>query len=351
MQHQTASGSFKNELTDTGNMHHDVGYATSGTKSSTSSISADDESLIENNRQDTHNEESQKLTTSQIIRLYWTYLQPMVLMLIINVGIPLALYYTLKIWLSPLVALIISGIPPLLHVFYVFWKRRRVDVLGCIFVAGFIISGVLSAISGDARLTLLRDSTITAVVGVLFLVTLIPIRTKWFTVRPIVFLFTQQLMAEQPPVEWKDKEGNDRSMKRSEWIWHNSAFYRKFSYVICGAWGILLLAEFAAKVIMIKSTLTLDQVVLYSNIMVVVIVVSMTAATLVFSSYLGKRIMKDGEAWAKENTFEGRVPNEKRNLVILSRWQSDDYVPEYLLRAPLQRTWDHSLSEQYISEP
>ncbi|KAK4511080.1 uncharacterized protein ATC70_012290 [Mucor velutinosus] len=308
MQHQSASGSFKEELTKTDTVHHDVRYAISGAKPSSSSISTDEESLIETNRLDKNTEERTKLNTYQVIRLYWTYLRPMVLMLVINAGIPLALYYILKIWLSPLVALIISGIPPLLHVFYVFWKKRRVDVLGCIFVAGFIISAVLSAISGDARLTLLRDSTITAVVGALFLLTLVPIRTKWFTVRPIVFLFTQQLMIEQPPVEWKDKEGNDRSMKRSEWIWYNSAFYRKFCYIICGAWGVLLMAEFVAKVIMIKSTLTLDQIVLYSNIMVIVVVVGMTTATLVFSSYLGKRIIKDSEAWAKDNTFDGKVP-------------------------------------------
>ncbi|CAO0790787.1 unnamed protein product [Mucor circinelloides] len=303
MQHHSTSGNSKEELNGSNAFNHN----TSSSKLPSSTISADDESLIENSRGETHKEEK-KLTKSQVFKLYWTYLRPTVLMLIINVGIPLALYYILKIWLTPLVALIISGIPPLLHVFYVFWKKRRIDVLGCIFVAGFIISAVLSAISGDARLTLLRDSTVTAVVSVLFLLTLIPISTKWFTVRPIVFLFTQQLMIEQPPVEWKDQEGNDKSMQRSEWIWHNSAFYRKFCYVICGAWGVLLMAEFVAKVIMIKSTLTIDQIVLYSNIMVIVIVVCMTTATVIFSSYLGKRIMKDGEVWARENTFDGKVP-------------------------------------------
>ncbi|KAL9546302.1 hypothetical protein PS6_007743 [Mucor atramentarius] len=249
MQHHSTNRNSKEESNDTNVFNHNA----SGSKLPSSTISTDDESLIEN------------------------------------------------------MALIISGIPPLLHVFYVFWKKRRIDVLGCIFVAGFIISAVLSAISGDARLTLLRDSTVTAVVSVLFLLTLIPISTKWFTVRPIVFLFTQQLMIEQQPVEWRDKEGNDKSMQRSEWIWHISAFYRKFCYVTCGAWGVLLMAEFVAKVIMIKSTLTIDQIVLYSNIMVIVIVVCMTTATVIFSSYLGKRIMKDGQVWARENTFDGKV--------------------------------------------
>lgn len=125
-------------------------YPKSGSLSS-SSISIDEEALIENKEGNPKEEEIKKLTLKQTIILYWSFLRPVVFMLIINVGIPLALYYILKIWLSPLVALIISGVPPLLHVFYIFWKKRRVDILGCVFVAGFIISAVLSAISGESN--------------------------------------------------------------------------------------------------------------------------------------------------------------------------------------------------------
>ncbi|KAI8640015.1 hypothetical protein BD408DRAFT_420503 [Parasitella parasitica] len=182
--------------------HEHIRQQEQHSKSGASSlISVDEEVGIENNNDTQKQEEEQKPTSMQIIKLYWSYLRPIVVMLFINVGIPLALYYLLKIWLSPLVALIISGVPPLLHVFFVFWKKRRVDILGCIFVAGFIISAILSAISGDARLTLLRDSTVTAVVSVLFLLTLIPLRTKWFIIRPVIFLFTKQMLIDQPPVQ------------------------------------------------------------------------------------------------------------------------------------------------------
>lgn len=125
-------------------------YPKSGSLSS-SSISIDEEALIENKEENPKEEEIKTLTLKQMIILYWSFLRPVVFMLIINVGIPLALYYILKIWLNPLVALIISGVPPLLHVFYIFWKKRRVDILGCVFVAGFIISAVLSAISGKSN--------------------------------------------------------------------------------------------------------------------------------------------------------------------------------------------------------
>ncbi|KAG1062436.1 hypothetical protein G6F42_027427 [Rhizopus arrhizus] len=135
-------------------------------------------------------------------KVFLSYARPMFIMLFFDVGLPLAVYYILKIWLSVLVALILSGIPPLLRVLYVFWKKRHIDILGCIFVFSFILSAVLSIISGDVRLTLLRDSTVTAVISLMFFFTLIPLKTRWFTIRPMIFLFSQQMMSEQPPVEW-----------------------------------------------------------------------------------------------------------------------------------------------------
>jgi hypothetical protein len=98
----------------------------------------DKEAIIENKKRKSQEEEEEektkKLTLKQMIALYWTFLRPVVFMLIINVGMPLALYYILKIWLSPQITLIISGIPPLMHLFYIFWKKQRADVLGCVFV-------------------------------------------------------------------------------------------------------------------------------------------------------------------------------------------------------------------------
>lgn len=70
------------------------------------------------------------------------------LLMLIDVGIPLALYYGLRNVIDVLYALIIAGVPPFLWVVWGFIWKRRIDALGCIIGLSFILSGVVSIISG-----------------------------------------------------------------------------------------------------------------------------------------------------------------------------------------------------------
>lgn len=90
-------------------------------------------------------------TWKEKIKTFFIYARPMLTMLVIDVGIPLAIYYVTKIWLSQLVALILSGIPPLLHTAYTFIKKRRVEILGCIVVLSYVVSAILSLITGKYK--------------------------------------------------------------------------------------------------------------------------------------------------------------------------------------------------------
>ncbi|KAI9486974.1 MAG: hypothetical protein EXX96DRAFT_517368 [Benjaminiella poitrasii] len=243
------------------------------------------------------------------LKMTWTYLKPLATMLVINVGVPLALYYVLKIWLSPLIALILSGIPPLLHVIYTGWKKRRLDILGCIFVVSYTISAVLTVISGDIRLSLLRDSATTALVSLLFFFTLIPLHTRWFTVRPFIFLVTQQILSEQPDVEWTDRKGIQHSMNRAEWVWSYIPAFRKFCYFLTAGWSFALMIEFVIKIIMIEAThLTVDQIILYGNIIIAVIIVLMTLITILSRNLLLKKAVSVSEEWHKQNNYNNRLP-------------------------------------------
>ncbi|GAA5804723.1 hypothetical protein HPULCUR_010227 [Helicostylum pulchrum] len=242
--------------------------------------------------------------------LFLRFIRPIVTMLVIDVGLPLAIYYVLKIWLSILVSLILSGIPPLVRVIYVFWKRRKIDILGCIFVTSFLISAVLSLISGNARVALIRDSATTAIVSLMFLVTLIPLRTKWFTVRPLIYLISQQMMVESPPVTWTDRSGEEKSQELMEWIWENCKIFRTYCYVLCAIWGVALMGEFVAKVIMIQSTLTIDQVLLYGNIIVITVVLVITVGTIIASRSIRKRTTAIAAAWKLENDFAKDFPKD-----------------------------------------
>lgn len=132
---------------------HDTSYSTS-TISIQMTGEASDQQKVKINQQENQQEEEEEeeqektLTRMERFKLIVKYMRPMVVMLFFDVGLPLAVYYILKIWLSALIALILSGIPPLLRVIYVFWKRRQIDILGCIFVVSFVLSAILSLISG-----------------------------------------------------------------------------------------------------------------------------------------------------------------------------------------------------------
>lgn len=96
--------------------------------------------------------QDQPMTWKEKLKTFFFYAKPMIVMLVIDVGIPLAIYYGTKNAIGPLIALIISGIPPLLHVIYSFIRHRRLEILGCIFVVSFIISAVLSLITGNSEI-------------------------------------------------------------------------------------------------------------------------------------------------------------------------------------------------------
>ena len=73
------------------------------------------------------------------------------LMIAITVGLPLALYYATRDRIGTLYALLLSGAPPLLHTLYVFARRRRVDVFGLLMVTAFVISAVISIVTGNSN--------------------------------------------------------------------------------------------------------------------------------------------------------------------------------------------------------
>ncbi|ORX59578.1 hypothetical protein DM01DRAFT_1333043 [Hesseltinella vesiculosa] len=224
--------------------------------------------------------------------------------MIVDVGLPLMLYYVLKDHTSQLVALIVSGVPPLVWVIFKFIWYRKVDALGCLFVVCYALSAVLSVISGDARLALLRDSSVTCVVSVMFLFSLLPIRTRWFRLQPLTYLFGNQMVGGAlPDVRWTDQTGNAHEQPMFEFFWDHVQIFRRYNYTLTLLWGIILMAEFVAKIIMIESSLTIDQIVLIGNIIIAVVMTVMTIGTTVASISIRKRTRLVMIDWFKANDY------------------------------------------------
>lgn len=143
----------------------------------------------------------------------------------------------------------------------------------------------------------------------MFFITMIPIRTRWFCNRPLIFLISQQIMEEAPPIEWTDGNGVHHSVPRANWCWDYFPVYKKICYTLNAIWGIILMAEFIAKVVMIELTsLTVEQIVLYGYIILIVIMVTMTVATAIITHRVLKLIAAFAATWLKQNDFSKRLP-------------------------------------------
>ncbi|PKK58102.1 hypothetical protein RhiirC2_346914, partial [Rhizophagus irregularis] len=99
-----------------------------------------------------------------------------ILMLFFDIVLPLVLYYVLKNYMLEVWALTISGVPPFLVVIYGLITKRRIDILGALIIMGFIVTGIVASLKRDARIQLLRESAVTGTIGLVFLISLLPIK-------------------------------------------------------------------------------------------------------------------------------------------------------------------------------
>ena len=138
---------------------------------------------------------------------------------------------------SAVTALVLSGIFPALGVTVGVIRHRRVDTIGVLVLAGIAVGTVLGLLSGDPRLVLVEGSVPTAVFGLLCLGSL-------WAHRPLIYRFAIEFIGADTP------KGRD-----FEALWRYEGFrhtFRLFTVV----WGIMYLAEAAARVIIVETTST-----------------------------------------------------------------------------------------------
>jgi len=199
------------------------------------------------------------------------------LALIIDTVIPIGFYFILRIFLDPLLAMFLSGLPAL-AVFFVriIWKREVSSTALMIFFA-FVVSAALSFATDDARILLIEKSLIMGIVGTIHLLSLIPFRlysiqtknrytrctiTKGGHVKPLLYYNLDQLM---PLGDMHPMYTDGEKVNKYTWMWKNIPHFRMHLYVLTGFSGMGLLAEFLVKMALILSSLSVDKVVLYST--------------------------------------------------------------------------------------
>ncbi|KAJ3180883.1 hypothetical protein HDU87_001523 [Geranomyces variabilis] len=140
-------------------------------------------------------------------------------MLVVDVVLPVGVYYILKTYISGVYALLIGSVPALLSVIVKWFFHRTVDIVGLLVFVAFAISAIVAATIHSTRALVFEKSLVTVVLGVLFFVTLIPMKLTWRGERmhtsPMIFLILKQFLP-LGDVEVLDTAASDASDSDTE---------------------------------------------------------------------------------------------------------------------------------------
>ncbi|GHO49123.1 VC0807 family protein [Ktedonospora formicarum] len=155
--------------------------------------------------------------------------------ILINGVLPFIIYILLTNYTntSELLALVASGVPPLLESIVGILRRKRIDVLAGISLAGITASLIIALLGGSPKIYLIRESFFTAIFGLVFLVTLL------FS-RPLMFYFSRHFATGNHPknIPWFDS------------LWQYRGF-RISMRVMTTVWGIGFLLEAAIRIYLV----------------------------------------------------------------------------------------------------
>ncbi|CAG8489457.1 20315_t:CDS:1 [Cetraspora pellucida] len=228
---------------------------------------------------------------SKILRLVVT--------LVFDIGLPLLLYSILSRRIPIILALIISSIPPTIYIIINFILHKQVDHIGILIIIGYIVGTILSLVKDDPRLLLLRESFVTGVMGLTFVISLIPIKVGSFEMRPLTYRSAKQL-------ELIDLEGlteDEPIPERWERHWKSYPRFRQIFIVMTAVFGFGLLFEVPARVFIIYSMPTIDDAVYLASIIFPCWLGCLILFSTIYLRYMFKKgyVIKDAAEVAATN--------------------------------------------------
>ena len=195
--------------------------------------------------------------------------------IVINIVLPILLYLALKRYTSAsdFLALVISGVPPMIDGIAGVIRSKRLDLLSGVVLASILISLILIALGSNPKVYLVRESFFTAAFGLAYLVSLL-------FKRPLAFYFARYFSTGNHPenIPWFDS------------LWQYREF-RHTMYVITIVWGIGFLFEAAFRTFLVMVLTTVQFVIISPFVLYGII--GMLIAWMVLYSRQGR---KKGEA-------------------------------------------------------
>jgi hypothetical protein len=243
--------------------------------------------------------------------------------ILVDVILPLIIYFSLQKHIKTVYALLIAGTPPFVMVMFKGIVFRTFDALGFLVFFGFIISGIIAIITRNPVILLLEKSLVTGVSSLIFAITLIPFNCcdNRCRLRPLAYYFYQDLVPttreqiglpkdlfprEQQSTNTEhiliSKQSDKQEVaKVYEWIYTHCSSFRFSCYMITGIWAIGLLLEFLARLTLILVHLSVNKLVIYGNVLLVSVAIICVILTIICIAKERKQTIVFIEQWKKDN--------------------------------------------------
>ncbi|CAF1280878.1 unnamed protein product [Rotaria sp. Silwood1] len=249
--------------------------------------------------------------------------------ILVDVILPLVIYFVLQKYIKPVYALLVAGTPPFFMVIFKAISSRTFDALGFLVFIGFIISGIVAIITHNPIILLLEKSLVTGIVSIIFAITLIPFHCchENCRLRPLGYYFYQDLIPinreqiglpenlfinnqESIDEQYSENENEILIHKSSnkqevaqvyEWIYINCSSFRIACYLITSTWAVGLLSEFLSRLILILVHLSINKLVIYGNVILSTITVICILITIICVTRERKQTIILIEQWKQEH--------------------------------------------------
>lgn len=206
---------------------------------------------------------------------------------VINGAFPFLIYWALTHYTSiaPFLALVATGIPSLLHSLVGLLRQKRIDFLAGLVLAGIAVSVIITALGGDPKVYLIRESFFTITFGVALLVSLA-------LHRPIMFYLARHFASGNNPA----------NITHFDSLWQEHEDVRRRLRLMTAVWGAGLLLEATIRITLViilsvQQFLAISPFVLYG----------ITAALIVWTFRAGRRGRQRSIALERGMATRGQV--------------------------------------------
>lgn len=245
---------------------------------------------------------------------------------VVDIILPLVIYFSLQAYIKPVYALLVASSPPLFMVIFKAVWFCTFDALGFLVFITFAISALVAIITRNPIILLLEKSLVTAILSLIFAITLIPFHccSHRCRIRPLAYYLYQDLVPTRaaeiglPETVFNDADEpiNDQYAQLQEgffesnmsskeevsrvyqWIYAHCPPFRYSCYTITIVWSIGFLLEFFTRLILILIHLPISHIVLYSHLILSTITVICITLTIISIAVERKRTLTMIQRWS-----------------------------------------------------